>query len=266
MQFRSHVLRQLRDLGGGAYAAEVDGPIPETGPGQFYMLRTERGWPVQLPRPFSLYDRAEDGSWGSFLIKPIGEGTRAICDLAPGEKLVVTGPLGRTFPDDVENPICIAGGVGLAPFLLLARSEFAAGRKVRLLFGGRSRAALSGIQDFENIARVFPSTDDGSHGYHGMVTGLLDDLLAKGEIKKGETVFCCGPDPMMHAVADLCKQRELRCFLSLETYMACGYGVCNGCTVEVQGPRFKGWPYSKTCIEGPVYEACELVHSPSHGT
>jgi dihydroorotate dehydrogenase electron transfer subunit len=64
----------------------------------------------------------------------------------------------------------------------------------------------------------------------------------------------------MHAVAKLCEQRSLRCFLSLETYMACGYGVCNGCSVRVQGPRFKGWPYSKTCIEGPVYEACELVH------
>ncbi|MBL8733965.1 MAG: dihydroorotate dehydrogenase electron transfer subunit, partial [Planctomycetes bacterium] len=55
-------------------------------------------------------------------------------------------------------------------------------------------------------------------------------------------------------------QRGLRCFLSLETYMACGYGVCNGCTVEVQGERFKGWPFSRTCVEGPVYEACELRH------
>ena len=116
------------------------------------------------------------------------------------------------------------------------------------------------IEDFESIAKVFASTDDGSHGFHGMVTGLLESLLASGEVKPGEIVFCCGPDPMMLAVAALCEQRGLRCFLSLETYMACGYGVCNGCTVHVQGERFGGWPYSKTCIEGPVYEACELVH------
>jgi hypothetical protein len=95
-------------------------------------------------------------------------------------------------------------------------------------------------------------------------TRLLDDLLARGEVKAGETVFCCGPDRMMHAVADLCAARGLRCFLSLETYMACGYGVCNGCTVEVQGPRFKGWPYSRTCMEGPVYDACELVPGGGH--
>jgi dihydroorotate dehydrogenase electron transfer subunit len=131
---------------------------------------------------------------------------------------------------------------------------------LRLLFGGRNRAALSGLEDVEPTARVFASTDDGSHGFHGMVTALLDDLIARGEVKAGEVVFCCGPDPMMHAVAALCEKRGLRCFLSLETYMACGYGVCNGCTVKVQGPRFKGWPYSRTCMEGPVYEACELVH------
>lgn len=263
MQTRVHTLRHCRDLGGGSFALEVDGPIPATLPGQFYMLRTEQRWPVQLPRPFSLYDRAADGSWGSFLIKPVGEGTRALCGSRPGEGIVLNGPLGQPFPQDVPDPICIAGGVGLAPFLLQARHAKANGRELRLLFGGRTRAALAGMEDFAGLVRLFASTDDGSHGHRGMVTSLLDDLLQKGVVKAGETVFCCGPDPMMHAVADLCGKRGLRCFLSLETYMACGYGVCNGCTVKVQGPRFKGWPYSRTCMEGPVYDACELVHE--HG-
>ncbi len=260
MESRVHTLRRCRDLGGGSFALEVDGPIPATLPGQFYMLRTELRWPVLLPRPFSLYDRAADGSWGSFLIKPVGEGTRALCDTRPGERIVLTGPLGQPFPQDVADPVCVAGGVGLAPFLLLARQAKAQGRELQLLFGGRTREMLSGIDDFAGIARVHASTDDGSFGFAGRVTALLDDLLARGEVKAGATVFCCGPDPMMHAVADLCAQRGLRCFLSLETYMACGYGVCNGCTVKVQGPRFKGWPYSRTCMEGPVYEACELAH------
>ena len=260
MLTRVHTLRRCRDLGGGSFAIEVDGPIPATLPGQFYMLRTEKRWPVQLPRPFSLYDRAADGSWGSCLIQPVGEGTRALCDTRPGEGIVLNGPLGQPFPQDVAGHVCIAGGVGVAPLLLLARQLQAQGRTPRLLFGGRSRAFLSGIDDFAGLVRLFASTDDGSFGFHGMVTALLDDLLARGEVKAGEIVFCCGPDPMMHAVAALCEKRGLRCFLSLETYMACGYGVCNGCTVKVQGPRFKGWPFSRTCMEGPVYEACELVH------
>lgn len=260
MQTRVHALRQTRPLGGGSFAIEVEGPIPVTLPGQFYMLRTERRWPVLLPRPFSLYDRAADGSWGSFLVKGVGEGTRALLDQQPGEGIVLNGPLGQPFPRDIENPVCIAGGVGLAPFLLLAREARQRGRELRLLFGGRSRAALAGLEDVAAVARVFAATDDGSFGFHGMVTRLLEDLLARGEVQPGDVVFCCGPDPMMHAVADLCEARGLRCFLSLETYMACGYGVCNGCTVAVQGPRFKGWPYSRTCIEGPVYEACELQH------
>ena len=266
MQTRVHAVRRRRDLGGGSYAVEVDGPIPPTRPGQFYMLRTERRWPVLLPRPFSLYDRGADGAWGSFLIKPVGEGTRAICDLEPGEGLVASGPLGGSFPADVSDPVCVAGGVGLAPFLLLARERHQSGRPVRLLFGGRDQHALAGKEDFEPLARVFASTDDGSFGHRGFVTELLDQLVSDGTIAAGETVFCCGPDAMMQAVAARCDAHQLRCFLSLETYMACGYGVCNGCTVEVQGPRFNGWPYSRTCMEGPVYEACELVAmSPPNG-
>lgn len=259
MQTRTHALRRRRDLGGGSFALEVEGPIPPTGAGQFFMLRTEQRWPVQLPRPFSLYDRAADGAWGSFLVKPVGEGTRALCDTAPGEGIVLTGPLGQPFPRDVPDPVCIAGGVGLAPFLLLAREAAARGRTLRLLFGGRDRGALAGMEDFAGLVRLSTSTDDGSHGHRGLVTSLLEQQLQRGEVRPGDVVFCCGPDPMMHAVAELCAQRGLRCFLSLETYMACGYGVCNGCTVAVQGPRFRGWPYSKTCIEGPVYEACELA-------
>ena len=177
-----------------------------------------------------------------------------------GDRIHLTGPLGRPFPEDVEAPVCIAGGIGLAPFLLLARAAKAAGQPpVRLLFGGRTEAALAGKEDFDGLARLFTATDDGSHGHKGLVTDLLVELLQGGDVQAGATVFCCGPEPMMEAVADLSKARSLRCYLSLETYMACGYGVCSGCTVAVQGDRFGKWPYSKCCLEGPVYEASELV-------
>ena len=171
-QTRKHRVTRIRTLSGGCFALEVDGPIPETRSGQFYMVRTDLQWPVLLPRPFSLYGRGPDGESGSFLMKGIGPGTNAFRDCAVGEEVWVTGPLGRPFPEDVEKPVCVAGGIGLAPFLLLAQRQLELGRDpVRLLFGGRNVALLAGMQDFEQIADVHPCTDDGSHGFHGMVTG-----------------------------------------------------------------------------------------------
>lgn len=260
METSIRAVRRVRRLSGDSRVLEVEGPIPETLPGQFYMLRTDVRWPVLVPRPFSLYDRGPDGAYGGFLIKAVGPGTQTLVDCEPGDQVWLTGPLGGSFPDDVEAPVCVAGGVGLAPFLLLAQRFAAQGRPpVRLLFGGRDRDALAGSEDFEGLARLWTATDDGSEGFHGLVTGLLEDLLARGEVQAGETVFCCGPDPMMHAVARLCEERELRCYLSLENYMACGYGVCNGCSVEVVPEKNGGWPYSRACQDGPVYEASRLV-------
>ncbi|MHC4077920.1 MAG: dihydroorotate dehydrogenase electron transfer subunit [Planctomycetota bacterium] len=260
MQTRLHKLRRRTALSGDCMVLEMEGPIPETRSGQFYMLRTKKRWPVLLARPFSLYNRAADGEAGFFLLKIVGPGTCALAALEPGEEIWATGPLGRPFPEDIEQPVCVAGGIGLAPFLLLAQRWRELGREpVRLLFGGRSKDNLAGIEDFQDIARVHTCTDDGSHGFGGLVTDLMADLLQKGDIQKGETIFCCGPDPMMHAVVKLCAAEDLGCYLSLENYMGCGYGVCNGCSVRVKGERFGGWPYSKTCIEGPVYEADELV-------
>ena len=260
METRIHAVRRVRELSGGSRVLEVEGPIPPTLPGQFYMLRTAERWPVLVPRPFSLYDRPADGSYGGFLIKPVGEGTRTLCGCGPGDEVWVTGPLGGSFPESIDAPVCVAGGVGLAPFLLLAQQFAQAGRPpIRLLFGGRDRDSLAGMEDFAEIARLWTSTDDGSHGVHGLVTDLLDQLLRDGEVKAGETVFCCGPDPMMHAVARLCEERQLTCYLSLENYMACGFGVCNGCSVHVVPERYNGWPYSRACQEGPVYLASDLV-------
>ena len=262
MQTRRHAVSRVRPLAGGSVALEVAGPIPETLAGQFFMLRTAERWPVLLPRPFSLYDRDPEGATGAFLVKPIGPATRALCSLRQGDGLWLTGPLGQPFPVEVTDPVCVAGGVGLAPFLLLARRQRVLGRPpLRLLFGGRTRDALAGREDFTGLARTWFATDDGSEGARGLVTALLAQRLAAGDVRAGETVFCCGPDPMMHAVATACARAGLRCLLSLETYMACGYGVCNGCSVRVVGARFRDWPYSRCCQQGPVYDATELVGS-----
>ncbi len=260
MQTHQHEVERVRQLTGDGFVIDMAGPIPPTLSGQFYMVQSMEGWPGLLPRPLSLYDRRDGGAVGSLLGKAIGPCTQALRELRPGDLLSLTGPLGKPFPEDVTEPVCIAGGVGLAPFLLLARKLHEAGQPpMQLLFGGRDAAALAGAEDFDGLARVSTATEDGSHGLEGRVTELLEQQIGEGAVATDATIFCCGPDPMMEAVARCANTHQMRCFVSLETYMACGYGVCNGCSVEVQGERFGGWPYSRTCQEGPVYATNELT-------
>ena len=262
MQTRTHRVLDIRDLGGGSFVLSAEGPFPRVSAGQFCMLQTERGWPVQLPRPFSYFDAREDRA--SFFGKVVGPGTRSLFELREGDGLVVTGPLGQYWPSvrrGAAEPVCIAGGVGLAPFLLWTRERAAAGAgKVPLLYGGATEAAIVGHEDFDDGAQEFHlATDDGSKGFAGNVLELYRSLVEHGEIDRDAPVYCCGPDPMMHAVAAHCRAQGTACFVSLETYMACGFGVCNGCSVEVQDQgRFAGKVYAKTCIAGPVFAADEL--------
>jgi hypothetical protein len=100
------------------------------------------------------------------------------------------------------------------------------------------------------------ATDDGSRGHHGFVTALLEESL-KGNDRPG-AVYVCGPEPMMHAAAKLCERHDVDCWLSLESPMACGFGACFSCVTRVRQPE-GGWDYRRTCVEGPVFRACDLV-------
>lgn len=233
-------------------------------PFQFAMLSmpADANFPF-LPRPFSVYD-ARPGEW-DFLIKRVGRGTRGLADAQVGESIYVAGPVGNgitKLPRD-RRPIGVAGGVGIAPFLALYR-EWMAGRvdlgaqKPLLLFGGRTRDMLYDLDRFTALPiEVRCSTDDGSFGVKGRVTALLEQALAEGPAD----VLCCGPDPMMEAVAAVSARANTPCRLSLETFMACGYGVCNACAVMVKDERFpQGFRYDRCCVDGPVFDAATLVH------
>ncbi len=261
MQALSCRIQRVEDLGFDNHVLHLEGDFESALPGQFCMLSLKRGWPVLLPRPFSYFD-LEPGERATILVKAIGPGTRALAEALPGTELLFTGPLGAGFPEPTgPEPVCIAGGVGLAPFLLWAAHRLSkTGSGIPLLYGGASRDLLVGREQFPKGAqRWFLSTDDGSEGFHGNVLELYKDLLARGDVDPLAPVHCCGPDPMMKAVALFCAEQGRDCFVSLETYMACGYGVCNGCSVEVKSQgRFEGKKYVKTCTEGPVFHAQEL--------
>ncbi len=231
-------------------------------PFQFCMLSVpdDGDFPF-LPRPFSVYDAGERSM--DFLIKVVGRGSARLADLRLGDEVQLSGPLGRglrELPAGARR-IGVAGGVGSAPFLLYYRRLAAAPRAGALrplfLFGARTRTFLYDLELFQDLpVDVRVATEDGSCGTKGLVTDLLRAALDEGP---GE-VLACGPDPMLAAVAEVSAARGTRCLLSLETHMACGYGVCNGCAVKVRDERFReGFRFDRCCTDGPVFDAAELI-------
>ena len=233
---------------------DPDGPRPR--PGQFYMLRASTRWgggagerPF-LPRAFSVLRvsaprGSEEGIALQFLVEDVGPGTNRLCELGPGDGLVLVGPLGNGFapPRDGRRPLLVGGGVGIAP-LAIWQDELGDG--ATLLLGFRDADHAAGAQLLAD-ARV--ATDDGSSGHHGVVTELLDDELDDASHAE---VYACGPPAMLEAVRLLCTVREIPAQLALESGMACGFGACFGCVVETRSG------YVRVCLDGPVLEAAEL--------
>jgi dihydroorotate dehydrogenase electron transfer subunit len=124
---------------------------------------------------------------------------------------------------------------------------------VTLCFGARSAEYLAGVADFERLGvEVRISTDDGTRGHHGRVTEILQQVMA--EDPQGLRIVCCGPEPMMAAVAPIAAQKQVPCQVSLETPMACGIGICFSCVARVRDDQGE-WDYRRTCVEGPVFDA-----------
>jgi NAD(P)H-flavin reductase len=185
-------------------------------PGQFFMLEAPRRL---LPRPMSLC-QAPPGEL-AYLVDPIGPGTQALCALRPGRAIHVLGPLGNGFDLDVEQPLLIAGGIGIAPMPYLAE---ALGSPPAILGFRSDRHA--------EAARLLPDAQV------VVEPRLVTELLPKDP---GD-VLACGPEPMLEAVRELAPAAQL----AWEAPMACGYGACYGCVVEIDGR------YCRLCIDGPV--------------
>jgi NAD(P)H-flavin reductase len=192
------------------------GAVEPGTPGQFFMLEAPGR---VLPRPMSLC-LAPPGEL-AFLVDPIGPGTRALCALAAGDEIGVLGPLGHGFDLDVERPLLVGGGIGIAPLPFLSGSL--GGPPAILGFRTAWHAEAAALVPNAEVA-VEPT----------LVTELLPD--------DGVDVLACGPEPMLHALRRLVPGAQL----AWEAPMACGYGACYGCAVEIDGA------WRRLCVDGPV--------------
>ncbi len=234
-------------------------------PGQFVMIRTAAGSDPLLRRPFSVFEILRDGTGApsglSVLSKRIGPGTARLYDAAAGDRLPVLGPLGKPFTL-VSAPAAawmVAGGVGLAPFATLAEALAEAGVKARLFYGGRTRADLFYLDWFASRGVALElATEDGSLGAHGRVTVPLEAALRARADDVRVTLYACGPEPMLKAVAGLSRAYGCPSQVSTERIMGCGLGGCYSCVVRVRdeagAPRFV-----RSCLNGPVFSGDDLV-------
>ncbi|MCI0457556.1 MAG: dihydroorotate dehydrogenase electron transfer subunit, partial [Gemmataceae bacterium] len=204
-------------------------------PGQFLMIRLPGRTDPLLGRAFALYDTIDaDGEPDSvevvYLV--VGKMTGLMSHLQVGDEVEVWGPLGNGFPDyaDLNQLVLVAGGIGQTPFLSLSRRVLGQRgyggpprrevQHVSLYYGVRSADLFAGLADFEQAgATVSLASDDGSRGFHGFVTQLL---AGQGSVVTGPGTrwVGCGPEPMMHALAELAARSGVGCDLSLETPMA----------------------------------------------
>jgi dihydroorotate dehydrogenase electron transfer subunit len=244
-----------REIKSGIFIMGFSSPLMafESKPGQFIMVRVSEGIDPLLRRPFSICGTS-DKDIICIIYKTVGHGTGILSEKKAGDILSVLGPLGQGFslPGENKKAILVAGGIGVAPLYFLAGAlkdnpvEFMAGF-------GSSRDIIPHEQVTGQPISVSIATDDGSEGYSGMVTGLLEEYL-DGSIHARDpaTIYACGPLAMLKKVSSIASHRNIPCQVSLETLMACGLGACQGCAVNILSQDNKP-SYSHVCKDGPVF-------------
>ncbi|MBJ19735.1 MAG: dihydroorotate dehydrogenase electron transfer subunit [bacterium] len=261
----ARVLANLAEGNGRRIRVAIRG-WPGAIPGQFVMVGAGAEASVPrydplLSRPMAVYREHGPGEAGEAEIelfyRVVGRGTALLSEVGPAQRVSIVGPLGRGFPlvdcgSGGGPALLVGGGTGIASLYEFARALAEAGRSVVLLLGAGARDDLIGRADFEALGlELVCTTEDGSDGIRGLVTGPLETRLA--EHGSAASVFAVGPTPMLRACADLAARYAAACLVSLENPMACGFGVCLGCAV----PRAEEG-FSLVCRDGPVFDAREI--------
>ncbi len=230
----------------GAYFIWLEAPqiASEARPGQFIMVNC--GEETVLPRPLSIHQI--DGNKLALLFNVVGKGTHWLSQRQASDRVGLFGPLGNGFTiyPTSHNVLLVAGGMGIAPLYFLAKEASSKGYGIALLYGTANNQRYPVSHDI----RLVSATEDGSVGYHGLVTELLPEY-----IDWADQVFACGPMSMYHYMNrqrnKLLKDKPVQ--VSLEVRMGCGRGVCYGCTIKTKNGL------KRVCEHGPVFELEDII-------
>ena len=237
--------------------------------GQFVMVRPPWVGDPFLPRAFSIYRISSSptvppadrpGPVVEILYKVLGKGTQYLSRMEAGQEVEVLGPFGNWFtpPPADELAVLVAGGIGVPPIAALAtqirNSKFEI-RNLDVFLGGKTSEDILCVKDCEEAgATIHIATEDGSLGAKGLITDLLGPFLITDHVSRF-TIYTCGPPGMLAAVARLAAELRIPCQASVEANMACGFGACMGCAIEVQGEERQ---YKLVCKDGPVFDSREI--------
>ncbi len=236
-----------RNVRGRLYLLKLHAPeiAKSVKAGQFVTIRVSKSLDPMGRRAFAVADVRGENILIFYDL--LGRGTRLLSEAKEGERIWTFGPLGKgLFPEEGEKHLLLGGGVGLAGLSLLGKELRAKGKKVIFVYAGRSEEHL-GMEDWlkEEGFEYILYTEDGSKGRKGLITEVLKDFDSSW------IVHACGPKGMLRALKNL--NSGHRTYFSLESRMACGWGVCLGCVVKTS----EG--YKRVCYEGPVLPAEEVL-------
>lgn len=243
-------------------------------------LRDAAGRNILLRRPFSFCEvtSENDRTFAELLYCVVGPATLRMTTLSPGGTISIMGPLGHGFriPDHKKRVLLVSGGMGTPPLQHLAQDltnrsnieivAFAGAKTAQALpFDGRlddiSQQLGFSVPEFAQYGiESLITTDDGSAGYHGLVTDRLLQWFDESNLDPEETIICaCGPEAMLARVAEIAITKNIDCQVSMERRMACGINLCQGCAIECREPGSNETFYKMCCQDGPVFDAREIV-------
>jgi len=225
-------------------------------PGQFINVKCAEGLNALLRRPISICSVVRDKSTFDIVFQIKGIGTEYLSQRNTGDRVDIIAPLGKPFDisEGYKKIAVVGGGIGIFPLLYLLQQSGQAERKAAFL-GFRSKGFIVLRDKFGKASDTLNiSTDDGSEGHKGLVTGLLEKDL---EANRYDVIYTCGPTPMIKGVVEIAKRNNIKCQVSLEQRMGCGIGACLVCACKTK--HGDDWQYSHVCKDGPVFWADEVV-------
>ncbi len=223
-------------------------------PGQFAHIQIPGHNELLLKRPISINALDESAHTVTLIYQVKGNGTRALLTALPGTSLYAILPVGRGFHLSASDKkvFLVGGGVGIAPLpTVVARWP---DRQYEVFLGYRSQPFAYCQNDFTTCDMVHVASDDGTIGEPGLVTSMIKKNL---HADRPDIVLACGPTPMLLALKELLGGTGIRCQVSMEQRMCCGFGACATCVCGINTPQ--GMDYKKVCVEGPVFDLSEVV-------